>query len=193
MKGGDWLTRDVPDVFTPERLTDEHRLVAQTAAEFVSKEVLPQVATLEQKNFPLVRSLLKQCGDLGLIGTDVPERLGGVGLDKVASVLVTEAIGAYASFATAFGAQSGLAIIPLLCFGNADQQQRYLPRIVSGDLLGAYCLSESGSGSDALSARARATRASDGSWRLTGEKLWITSGGFADMFIVFAKVDGEQF
>ena len=193
MKGGEWLTRDVPDVFTPERLSDEHRLVAQTAAEFVAQEVLPQVAALEQKNFPLIRALLKRCGDLGLIGTDVPERVGGVELDKAASVIVTEAMGAYASFAAAFGAQSGLAIIPLLCFGNDEQQQRYLPRIVSGELIGAYCLSESGSGSDALSARARATRAPDGSWRLSGEKLWITNGGFADLFVVFAKVDGEQF
>ena len=125
------------EMFTPERLSDEHRLVAQTAAEFMAKEVLPQVAVLEQKHFPLMRSLLKRCGELGLIGTDVPERVGGVELDKVASVLVTEAFGAYASFAAAFGAQSGLAIIPLLCFGNDEQQQRYLPRIISGDLAGA--------------------------------------------------------
>src|SRR6185369_14070732 len=102
-------------------------------------------------------------------------------------------IGPCAGFATAFGAQTGLAIIPILCFGTDAQQQHYLPRIVSGDIVGAYCLSESGSGSDALGARARATRQPDGSWRLHGEKMWTTNGGFADVFIVFAKVDGEQF
>ena len=98
-----------------------------------------------------------------------------------------------ASFATTFGAQTGLAIIPILCFGTEAQQKHYLPRIVSGEIIGAYCMSESASGSDALGARARATRQPDGSWRLNGEKMWITNGGFADMFIVFAKVDGEQF
>ena len=123
----------------------------------------------------------------------MPERFGGVGLDKVAAIVVGEAIGPSASFATTFGAQTGLVIIPILCFGTEAQQQKYLPRIVSGELIGAYCLSESGSGSDALGARARAVRAADGSWRLSGEKMWITNGGFADVFIVFAKVDGEQF
>jgi alkylation response protein AidB-like acyl-CoA dehydrogenase len=128
-----------------------------------------------------------------LLGTDVPEEFGGVGLDKVSSVVVSETIGSASSFATTFGAQSGLAILPILWFGTDCQKRAYLPRLVSGDLIGAYCLSESGSGSDALGARARATRAPDGSWRLNGEKMWTTNGGFADLFIVFAKVDGEQF
>ncbi len=194
-KGGEWLTSDAgpDDVFTPERLSDEHRLIGQTALEFVTKEVLPALPELEKKNWTLARTLITRAGDLGLLGTDVPESFGGVGLDKVASVVVGEAIGATASFATTFGAQTGLAIIPILCFGTEAQQQQYLPRIVSGEMIGAYCLSESSSGSDALSARARATRQPDGSWRLNGEKLWITNGGFADVFIVFAKIDGEAF
>jgi alkylation response protein AidB-like acyl-CoA dehydrogenase len=194
-RGGDWLTSETApaDVFTPERRTDEHRLIAQTAEEFVAQEVAPALEDLEKKNWTAARTLVKRAGDLGLIGTDVPESLGGVGLDKVSSVIVGEAVGQAASFATTFGAQTGLAIIPILCFGTADQQQKYLPRIASGEIVGAYCLSESASGSDALGARAQAKRQPDGSWRLTGEKLWITNGGFADLFIVFAKVDGEAF
>jgi alkylation response protein AidB-like acyl-CoA dehydrogenase len=194
-KGGEWLTTDVSaaEIFTPERLTDEHRLAGRTAAEFVEKEVLPQLAQLENKDWALARRLIRRAGDLGLLGTDVPETFGGVALDKVASIVVGEAIGASASFATTFGAQTGLAIIPILCFGTEAQRKEYLPRIVSGEIVGAYCMSESASGSDALGARARATRQPDGSWRLNGEKLWITNGGFADVFIVFAKVDGEQF
>jgi alkylation response protein AidB-like acyl-CoA dehydrogenase len=194
-KGGEWLTSDVAgdDVLMPERLSDEHRLVSQTATEFVEKEVLPALPELEKKNWTLARSLIKRAGDLGLLGTDVPEALGGVALDKAAAIVVGEVVGVTASFATTFGAQTGLAIIPILCFGTEAQRQRYLPKIVSGETIGAYCMSESASGSDALGARARATRQPDGSWRLSGEKLWITNGGFADVFIVFAKVDGEQF
>src|SRR6185295_18127297 len=173
--------------------SDEHRLIGRTAAEFVAQEVLPALGDLEKKQWGVARALLKRAGDLGLLGTDVPDRVGGVGLDKAAAVVVGEAIGISAGFATAFGAQTGLPIIPILCFGTEAQQSHYLPRFVAGDLVGAYCLSESGSGSDALGARARATRAADGSWRLNGEKMWITNGGFADIFIVFAKIDGEQF
>src|SRR5262245_48915616 len=195
MRGGEWLLGDVPatSIFTREQLSEEHRLVGRTAAEFVAQEVTPALPALERKDWAQARALVGRAGDLGLIGTDVPERLGGVGLDKVAAIVVGEAIGPSASFATTFGAQTGLAIIPILCFGTEAQQEKYLPRIVSGEIVGAYCLSESASGSDALGARTRATRAPDGSWRLSGEKLWITNGGFADVFIVFAKVDGEAF
>jgi alkylation response protein AidB-like acyl-CoA dehydrogenase len=194
-RGGDWLLGDTPaaDVFTPETLSDEHRLIRQTAAEFVAGEVFPALDELEKRNWGRARELMKRAGDLGLIGTDVPERVGGVGLDKVAAIVVGEEVGACAAFATTFGAQTGLAIIPILCFGTPAQQQKYLPRLVSGDILGAYCLSESGSGSDALGARARATRQPDGSFLLNGEKMWITNGGFADLFVVFCKVDGDQF
>ena len=194
-KGGAFLIEDVtPErVFTPEKLTDEHRLIAQTADEFVSTEVMPVLEQLEQKDWALARTLIQRCAALGLLGTDVPESFGGVELDKVSSIIVGDVVGRCASFATTFGAQTGLAITPLLCFGTEDQKQRYLPKLVSGELIGAYALSESGSGSDALGARARATRQPDGSFVLSGEKMWITNGGFADVFIVFAKVDGEAF
>jgi alkylation response protein AidB-like acyl-CoA dehydrogenase len=132
-----------------------------------------------------------RAGELGLLGTDVADEFGGVGLDKVASILVGESMGRSASFATTFGAQTGLAITPILCFGTDPQKQKYLAKLVNGELVGAYALSESGSGSDALGAKARATRLADGSFSISGEKMWITNGGFADLFIVFAKVMGE--
>ena len=193
--GVEWLIRDtVPgEVFTPERFTDEHRLIEQTATEFVANEVNPALPELDKKNWDVARRLIGRAGALGLVGTDTPEEYGGVGLDKAAAVIVCDAIGDAASFSTTFGAQSGLAIIPILCFGTDAQKKKYLPRITSGEMLGAYCLSESGSGSDALAARTKATRLPDGNWSLTGEKLWITGGGFADVFIVFAKVDGDLF
>jgi alkylation response protein AidB-like acyl-CoA dehydrogenase len=194
-RGGVWLIQDTPpgDVFTVDRLSDEHRLIGRTADDFMRTEVAPVLDRLEQKDWELARSLILRCGELGLLGPDVPEAYGGVELDKVSSVIVGEAVGRVASFATTFGAQAGLAITPLLCFGTEEQKKRYLPRLVSGEIVGAYALSESGSGSDALGARAKAVRQPDGSFVLNGEKMWITNGGFADFFVVFAKVDGEQF
>ncbi len=193
--GGAWLTdgADAAGILTPERLSDEHRLIGQAAEEFIDNEVVPVLDRLEAKDWALARALLRRCGDLGLLGTDVPESFGGVELDKAASVLVGEAVGRSASFATTFGAQTGLVITPLLCFGTDEQKRRYLPGLVSGELVGAYALSESGSGSDALSAKARAVRQDDGSFALSGEKMWISNGGFADLFVVFAKVmDGAD-
>jgi alkylation response protein AidB-like acyl-CoA dehydrogenase len=194
-KGGAWLLEETPaeSVFTRERLTDEHRLIAQTADEFMDNEVLPSVDRLEQKDWQLARALVRRAGELGLLGVDVPEAYGGVELDKITALVVGERVGRCASFATTFGAQTGLAITPILCFGTEEQKKKYLPGIVSGEAIGAYALSESGSGSDALGAKARATRQPDGSFVLSGEKMWITNGGFADLFIVFAKVDGEHF
>jgi alkylation response protein AidB-like acyl-CoA dehydrogenase len=194
-KGGAFLIEDAApsQVFTPEKMTDEHRLIGRTADEFMTSEVLPMLDRLEQKDWALARTLVKRCGELGLLGTDVPESLGGVELDKVSSVIVGDVVGRCASFGAAFGAQTGLAITPLLCFGTEEQKRKYVPKLVTGELIGAYALSESGSGSDALGARARATRQPDGSFVLNGEKMWITNGGFADVFIVFAKVDGEAF
>jgi len=190
-----WLLEDTgnPAVLTPERLDDDHRLIGRTADEFVDNEVLPLLDRLEQKDWSLARSLIRRSGELGLLGTDVPEHLGGVGLDRAAALVVGESAGRCASFATTFGAQTGLAVTPLLCFGSENQKRQYVPRLVSGELIGAYALSESGSGSDALSAKTRAERKADGGYVLNGEKMWITNGGFADVFIVFARlVDGAE-
>src|SRR5215471_2052354 len=190
-RGGAWLIEDAPadGVLTRERLNDEQQLIGRTAEEFVDNEVLPTLDRLEQKDWTRARTLVRRAAELGLLATDVPEVYGGLDLDKVSSVVVGEAVGRCASLATTFGAQTGLTITPILCFGTDDQKQRYLPRLVAGEIIGAYALSESGSGSDALGARARATRQPDGSYVLSGEKMWITNGGFADLFIVFAKVD----
>ena len=171
-----------------KRLTDEHRLIGQTADEFITNEVLPAIERLEQKDWTLARQLVRRAGELGLLGTDVPEASAASVSTRSASIIVGEAVGRSASFATTFGAQTGLAITPLLCFGTEAQKAQYLPRLVTGEMVGAYALSESGSGSDALGAKARATAMPDGSFTLTGEKMWITNGGFADLFIVFAKV-----
>jgi len=194
-KGGTWLLEDTTatDIFTPEKLSDEHRLMAQTTSEFVEAEVLPMLDRLEEKDWTLARALIKRCGELGLLGIAVPEAYGGLDLDKASSLAVIERIGPSASFATTFGGQANLTILPLVLFGTPAQKEKYLPRLVSGEIVGAYALSESGSGSDALAAKTRAVKQADGSWLLNGEKMWISNGGFADVIIVFAKVDGEQF
>jgi alkylation response protein AidB-like acyl-CoA dehydrogenase len=195
VKGGAWLVgeTDPATVFTPEQLNDEHKMIRQTAVEFMKGEVLPVVERLEKKEWSLNRELLKKCGGLGLLGTNIPEEYGGVDLDKVATLIVSESIAMQASFATTFGAQANLTILPIHLFGTEAQKKKYLPGLVSGEMAGAYGLSESGSGSDALGAKTRATKQADGSFVMSGEKMWISNGGFADVFIIFAKVDGEHF
>jgi alkylation response protein AidB-like acyl-CoA dehydrogenase len=194
-RGGAWLIEDTAPgaVMSPEKRTEEHHLIGQTAAEFIDNEVLPAVERLEQKEWGLNRALLQKCGALGLLGTNIPDAYGGVDLDKISTLIVSEQVSRYASFGATFGAQANLTILPIYMFGTEAQRQRYLPGLIAGDVVGAYCLSESGSGSDALGAKARATTQADGSFVLAGEKMWITNGGFADVFIIFAKVDGEHF
>ncbi len=194
-KGGGWLFEDTPteSVFTPEQKTEEHRLIDQTSDEFVANEIVVKNDQLETKDWDLARHLLKRTGELGLMGTDVPEEYGGLQLDKVSSAIIAGRLGQSGSFSATFGSQTGLVIMPIRAYGTKAQKQRYLPKLVSGELVGAYCLSESGSGSDALAAKTQALKQDDGSFVLTGEKMWITNGGFADVYIVFAKVDGEAF
>jgi len=190
-RGGEWLLQsaEAASVFTPEQLTEEHRLIARTAEEFITNEVLPVLDTLEQKDWGLARRLVQKAATLGLLGVDVPETYGGLGLDKVTSLIVSDRMSRSASFGATFGAQANLVIIPIALFGTEAQKEKYLPQLLTGELIGAYGLSETGSGSDALGARTRATRQADGSFVLNGEKMWITNGGFADLFVVFAKVD----
>ncbi len=195
VKGGAWLIAetDPSTVMTPERITEEHELIRQTAGEFINGEVIPANDRLEQKDWTLQRELVKKCGSLGLLGTNIPEAYGGVNLDKIATLIVSEKIAEHGSFAATFGAQANLTILPIYMFGTEAQKQKYLPGLVSGELVGSYCLSESGSGSDALAAKTRAMKQPDGSFIVSGEKMWITNGGFADVYLVFAKVDGEHF
>ncbi len=195
LRGGEWMIQpsDADSVFTPERLTEEHKLIGRTAQEFVTNEILPKLDQLETKDWALARELVKVGASLGLLGVDVPEAYGGLGLDKVTSLVVSEKLALSASFGATFGAHANLTIVPLVLFGSEAQKQKYLPRLLSGELIGAYGLSETGSGSDALGARTKATRQPDGSFLLNGEKMWITNGGFADLFVIFCKVDGDQF
>ncbi len=195
LRGGEFLLRTVASaaVFTPEQRTDEHRMIGDTVRDFVTNEVLPVLDRLEAKDWALSRELVKRGAELGIMGADVAEEYGGLALDKVSSVVISEQISKAASFAATFGAHANLVVLPLSLFGTDAQKRQYLPRLLSGELIGGYCLTEAGSGSDALGAKARATRQSDGSYLLSGEKMWITNGGFADVFIVFAKVDGEHF
>jgi alkylation response protein AidB-like acyl-CoA dehydrogenase len=194
-KGGSWLTEALRagDIFTPEMFSEEQRLIGRTADEFMAAEVHPNIERFEQKDWDLLRQTVRKCADLGLLGADVPESLGGVDLDKVSSLLISERFGPNSSFATTFAVQVNLATLPILMFGTDEQKRTYVPRLVTGEIIGAYALSESGAGSDALGIKARAARQPDGSFVLSGEKMWISNGGFADMIIVFAKVDGEHF
>jgi alkylation response protein AidB-like acyl-CoA dehydrogenase len=196
IRGGAFLLSAVrpEDVFTPADLTDDQRLIGQTAEEFVANEVLPQIAELEQHKPGLMPQLLKKAGEIGLLGGGIPEAYGGSGLDKVSSIVLSEKIAAYASFAVSQGGHSGIGTVPIVFFGTEAQKQKYLPKIASGEWLSCYCLSEPQAGSDSLAARTRAVLSPDGkNWILNGQKMWITNGGFADVFVVFAKVDGEKF
>ena len=194
-RGGGWLVESTgpASVLTPEKLSDEHRMIGRTAEQFLRNEVLPNLERLEEKDWTLARQLLRRAAELDLIGVDAPETYGGVQMDKTATIVLNERMAASASFAATFGADSNLSVLPLLLFGTDEQKRKYLPRLIAGQIVGAYALSESGAGSDALGVKARATRQADGSFVLNGEKMWITNGGFADVFIVFAKVDGQHF
>jgi alkylation response protein AidB-like acyl-CoA dehydrogenase len=194
--GGEFLITDVApeEVFTPEDFTDEHKMILETAKDFVEKEIYPNIDNLEKKDHDLVLSLLGKAGELGLLGTDVPEEFGGLGLDKVSTTIVAEAMGTAAAFGVVYGAHTGIGTLPIVYFGNEDQKQKYLPKLASGEWCGAYCLTESGAGTDALNAKTKAVLSEDGKYYiLNGEKMFITNAGYASSFIVYAKVDGEQF
>src|SRR5215472_6693072 len=195
-RGGSFLiTSTSPeDVFTPADLTDDQRLIGQTAEEFVQKEVLPNVPDLEAHKEGLMAKVLKKAGEIGLLGGGIPEAYGGTGLDKVSATVLAEKIASYGSFAVSHGGHAGIGTIPIVYFGTEAQKKKYLPKIASGELLSCYCLSEPQAGSDSLAARTRAVLSPDGkTWILNGQKMWITNGGFADVYVVFAKVDGEKF
>ena len=195
-KGGSFLIEErTPDeIFTPEDFTEEHRMIADTTRQFVDNEVTPHLDELEQHNWNLSRELVRKAADLGLIGANIPEEFGGLGLDQTSGALIGENIGRSASFATTLGAESGIGLLPIVYFATEAAKQKYLPRIASGELITAYALTEAGSGSDAMAAKATARLSDDGKeYILNGEKMWITNGGFADIFIVFAKVDGDKF
>jgi butyryl-CoA dehydrogenase len=196
ISGGSFLldTRTPEEVFTPEDFSEQHVLIGQTAEEFAQKEIVPNIEKMEHKDFSVTRDLLKKAGELGLSGVEIPEIYGGMELDKVSAAVIADHIAKYAGFATTWGGHTGIGTLPLVYFGNDAQKQKYLPKLAAGEIVGAYALSEASSGSDALNCRSRAALSSDGKhYILNGEKMWITNAGFADLFTVFAKVDGEKF
>jgi alkylation response protein AidB-like acyl-CoA dehydrogenase len=196
VKGGSFLIEaSLPDeVFTPEDLTSQHRLIAQTAQEFVEREIVPHLKEIEEKKAGLLCELLRKAAELGLCATDVAEKYDGLGLDKISSVIISEKMARDGAWAATVGAQGGIGILPIALFGTEAQKARYVPRLARGEWVGAYSLSESTSASDALHCKTRATLSPDGkSYILSGSKMWITNGGFADVYVVFARVDGEKF
>ncbi len=196
ISGGSFLLeeRQPADVFTPEDFSEQQQMIGQTTEEFAVNEILPQAEKIEHKDFSVSRDLLKKAGDLGLSGVEVPEAYGGLEMDKVTAAIIADHMAKYAGFATTWGAHSGIGMLPIVYFGTEEQKKKYLPRLATGAMVGAYALSEATSGSDAMNCRARAVLSPDGKhYILNGEKMWITNAGFADLFTVFAKVDGEKF
>lgn len=196
IKGGAFLIeeRTPEEIFTPEDFTEEHRMIAETTRQFIDKEVTPRIDELEKHDWKLSRELIGKAAELGLIGANIPEEYGGLGLDQTSSALIGENIGRSASFATTLGAESGIGLLPIIYFATEAAKTKYLPRIASGELVTAYALTEAGAGSDAMAGKAAAKLSDDGTeYIINGEKMWITNGGFADIFIVFAKVDGDKF
>src|ERR1700735_3842254 len=196
-RGGSFLITKTShqEVCTPADLTDDQRLIGQTAEEFMQKEVIPEIPELEahKDNQPMVQAL-KKAGDIAPPGGGIPEAHGGSGLDKISAAILAEKLAGYGSFAVSHGGHSGIGTVPIVYFGSEEQKKKYLPKIATGELLSCYCLSEPQAGSDSMASRTRAVLSPDGkNYILNGQKMWITNGGFADVYVVFAKIDGEKF
>ena len=195
-RGGSFLTEEsaAEDIFTPENFSEEQTMIRDMTEQFVEEEVLPQVEKIEHKDWNVTVHLLKRCGELGLLGIEVPEQYGGENLDKVSAMIVAEKLARVASFAVSYGGHSGIGTLPIVYFGKEEHKRKYLPLLCKAEKISAYALSESSSGSDALSAKANAVRSTDGThWVINGEKMWISNAAFADVFITFSQVDGKQF
>ncbi len=196
IKGGEFLIKETTpqDVFTPAEFSEEHRMMAQTCLDFVHDEVYPLLDRLDNHEEGLMENLMKKAGELGLFAVSIPEQYGGLNMDFNTSLLVTESVGGGHSFPVAFAAHTGIGTLPILYFGTEEQKQKYIPKLVSGEWMSSYCLTEPGSGSDALAAKTKAVLNEAGThYILNGQKMWITNAGFADVFIVFAQVDGDKF
>ncbi len=193
--GGEFIIRDVScdEIFTPEDWTEEHLMMKQTAKDFVNSRVVPNLDPIDNQEEGLMAKLLEESGELGLLSSSIPESLGGLGMDFKSTMIITEGVGGGHSFAVSFSAHTGIATLPILYYGNEAQKQKYIPGLATGKLKGCYCLTEPSSGSDANSAKSKAILSEDGShYVLNGQKMWITNAGFADIFIVFAKIDDDE-
>lgn len=196
LMGGEYLIADTlcEDVFTPEDFSDEQRQIGETTEQFITNEIIPRIEEIDNQDFDIVVQGMKKCGDLGLLMMDAPEEYGGLELDKASSMLVAEKIAYGGAFSVAFSCHTGIGTLPLIYYGTADQKERYLGKLISGEWCSAYCLTEPGSGSDALGAKSTATLSEDGQYYiLNGTKQYITNGGFADLFTIFVKIDKEHF
>lgn len=196
VSGGSFLIQDLTpaDVFTPEDLSPEQRQIAETTAEFAENRIATQIAEIEAKNFEVSRALMREAGELGLLGVDIPEEYGGVELDKITSAIVADHIAISGSFSVTFSAHTGIGTLPIVWYGTPEQKRRYLPKLASGEWLAAYALSEASAGSDAMNIRTFAKLTADGKhYLLNGEKMWISNAAMANLFTIFAKIDGEQF
>ncbi len=196
LAGGSFLIEEhnPADVFTVEDLSEEHRQIAQTTQEFAQNEILPNIEKIEHKDFATTRALIRKACEIGIANVDIPEEYGGSEMDKISSSIIAEYLSVSGSFSVSFGGHTGIGTLPIVYFGTKEQKAKYLPKLATGEWIAAYALSESTSASDSLNARTKAVLSPDGKeWILNGEKTWITNGGFADVFIVFAKVDGEKF
>lgn len=192
--GGSFLHGAPARIFTPEEFTEEHRAIARATGEFFRNEVEPNLEAILHQDFSVLKRVIRKSAELGLVGTLVPEKYGGMEMDLVSSMIVTEHIARDASYASAHGAQGGIGALPVVAFGTEEQKRRYVPKLASAELIGAYCLTEPQAGSDALNVRTRADLSADGThYVLNGQKMWITNGSVADLFTVFAKVGGEKF
>lgn len=195
-KGCSFLLNEVgsEEILTPEGFSQDQLLFAESAEKFMQVEVFPHIEATEKGDHELMKQLLLKAGEQGLLMIDIPEIYGGLGVDKTTSMLVTEKLSIYGSFATSYGAHVGIGTLPLVFFGNNEQKERYLPKLATGELLAAYALTEPGSGSDALAAKTKAVLTDDGEhYVITGTKMWITNAGFADLFTVFCQIDGDKF
>jgi alkylation response protein AidB-like acyl-CoA dehydrogenase len=196
IKGGEFIIREsLPeDIFIPEEFTEEHKMMAGMAQDFLEQYIYPSLDRIDSMEEGLMPSLLNKAGELGLLGVAVPEEYGGFGKDFITSTLMTETLGAGHSFSVAIAAHTGIGTLPVLYFGNEMQKKKYLPKLATGEWKASYCLTEPGSGSDALAAKTKAVLSPDGKhYILNGQKMWITNAGFADIYIVFAQVDGDKF
>ncbi len=196
LKGGEWLIKEsvAAETFIPEDFNEEHQMIMDMCTQFLDTEVVPMYERIDKMEPGLMQSLMEKAGEQGLLATAFPEQYGGLGKDFITSTIVTEALGGGHSFSVALAAHTGIGSLPILYFGTDEQKQKYIPKLASGEWKGAYGLTEPNSGSDALSAKTTAKLSDDGKYYLlNGQKCWITNGGFADVYTVFAKVDGEKF
>jgi alkylation response protein AidB-like acyl-CoA dehydrogenase len=196
VKGGSFIIEETNPqrVFIPELFNEEQKMIRETLQDFVEKQVFPKVTDIEKQKEGVVPKLLEELGELGMLGADMPEGYGGMELDTITNSLITETLGPSGSFSVAYSAHVGIGMLPILYYGTEEQKKKYLPGLISGQLKASYCLTEPGSGSDALSARTTAVLSEDKEhYLLNGQKMWITNSGFADVFIVFAKIDGQAF